>query len=200
MFERQRVLTPAQSHEVMADRVERAWVCTGRSLHSRHPCAGMHGKGDDGDLPKIDVLQPPQPGARVSDRFLGTEANREAIDAAGAHQRQHFARPRHGEVELSAHLQAARIFRDRQPRSDRFCGVMLPQHLDAARAAFAQRLRERALCDHIAAKIGGVEQARIAFEHAGRRHVGQRQRRAFGLTPVMPGGGCFVHRNPLWLS
>ena len=104
---------------------------------------------------------------RASRRPLhGAEADREAVERAGAHQGEHLAGAGDLGHQAAAGVEAARVFFQGCPHADRLGGVVLEQHLDAGGAAFGEAVAEGAGRDHVVAQVLGVEQAGVACEGA----------------------------------
>ena len=106
-----------------------------RLLHRADPRAVEQRKGDDGDFPQIDLVQPPHPALRIDLAAHGAVADRQPVDRAGFEQRQQFARAHHVGDQPAARLQPAPVLGEVEPDADRLGRIVLEQHRDLAQAA-----------------------------------------------------------------
>ncbi len=127
---------------------------------------GQQREGDDRDLPEVDLQQPADAGLGVAAADQRAKADGEAVERAGAHQREHLAGARHVGHQPALGPQAAGVLGQLLPHPDRLVGVVLEQHLDAGGAARAEAVAEGAGQDEIAAQVLAVEQAGVAGKGA----------------------------------
>jgi len=90
--------------------------------------------------------------------------DRQAVDGAGAQQRQQFSRPRHLGDEAAARIEAVAVLAKLEPDADGLGRVVLEQHRHAARTAHGERVAEGALEHHVACGVDFAEQTGIAFD------------------------------------
>ncbi len=81
-----------------------------RILDGAHARARQQREGDDGNFPQIELLDLADARARLDAPLHGLEADREPVDRARLHQRQHFAAALHIGNEPAARIKPARIF------------------------------------------------------------------------------------------
>jgi hypothetical protein len=71
---------------------------------------GQQRESYDRDLPEVDLEEAADAAARVAATLHGAEADREAVQRAGAHQGEHLAGAGHLRHQAAPGVEAARVF------------------------------------------------------------------------------------------
>ena len=133
-----------------------------RVASASHPRLGQHREGDQRHLPELDLVQQPLParGLLAPERAV---ADRQPVDRARLQQHMRLARRLHLEQQPPLDPEPAPVLAHLVPDPDRPRRVVLPEHLHPRPRLGEPRQRRAvgALLHHVAALVGGAEQARV---------------------------------------